>query len=146
MSKEWKLGFISFVVCGGQIEKHCGLADEFNLCITLINLFEKQTGYDARGSLVKIMPVRTAISKSHPMLSGYITAEELGNVPDPRYCFFISRLLFAAYEEVAPFPLAALDFHKLIKLQHPPLAAGPSLAALVEQGLSRMIDTFFVIS
>ena len=92
------------------------------------------------------MPVRTAISKSHAMLSGYISPEELGNVPAHRSCFFISRLLFAAYEEVALFPLAALDFHKLIELQHSPLAASPSLAAFVEQGLSRMIDTFFVIS
>ena len=146
MSKEWKLGFVSLVVCRGQIEKHGGLADEFNLCITLINLLEKQTRYDARRSLIKIMPVRTAFSRSHPMLSGYISAEELGNVPDLRYCFFISRLLFAAYEEVALFPLASLDFHKLVELQHSPLAARPSFAAFVEQGLSRMMDTFFVIS
>ena len=146
MSKEWKLGFVSFVVCGGQIEKHGGLADEFNLCIILIDLLEEQTRYDARRSLIEIMPVRTAISKSHLMLSGYISAEDFGNVPDLRYCFFVSRLLFAAYEEVALFPLAALDFHKLIELQHSPLATRPSFAAFVEQGLSRMIDTFFIIS
>ena len=146
MSKEWKLGFVSFVVCGGQIEKHGGLADEFNLCIILIDLLEEQTRYDARRSLIEIMPVRTAISKSHLMLSGYVSAKDFGNVPDLRYCFFISRLLFAAYEEVALFPLAALDFHKLIELQHSPLATRPSFAAFVEQGLSRMIDTFFIIS
>ena len=146
MSKEWKLGLVSFVVCGGQIEKHGGLADEFNLCIILIDLLEKQTRYDARRSLIEIMPVRTPLSKSHLMLSGYISAEEFGNVPDLRYCFFISRLLFAAYEEVALFPLAALDFHKLIELQHSPLATRPSFAAFVEQGLSWMIDTFFIIS
>ena len=146
MSKEWKLGLVSFVVCGGQIEKHGGLADEFNLCIILIDLLEEQTRYDARRSLIEIMPVRTPLSKSHLMLSGYISAEEFGNVPDLRYCFFISRLLFAAYEEVALFPLAALDFHKLIELQHSPLATRPSFAAFVEQGLSWMIDTFFIIS
>ena len=58
----------------------------------------------------------------------------------------MSRLLFATYEEVPLFPLAALDFHKLIELQHSPLAARPSFATFVEQGLSRMINTFFAIS
>ena len=114
--------------------------------MNLIDLLEEQTRYDARRSLIKIMPVGTAISKSHLMLSGCISAEEVGNVPDLRYCFFMSRLLFAAYEEVALFPLAALDSHELIELQHSPLAARPSFAAFVEQGLSRMMDTFFVIS
>ena len=63
MSKEWKLGFVSFVVCGGQIEKHGGLANEFNLCIDLIDLLEEQARYNGRRSLIEIMPVRIAFSK-----------------------------------------------------------------------------------
>ena len=38
MSKQWKLGFVSFVVYGGQIQKHGGFADEIDLCMNLIDL------------------------------------------------------------------------------------------------------------
>ena len=57
MSKQWELGSVSSVVFGGQIQKHGGLANEFNLCLILIDLLEEQTRYNARRSLIEIMPV-----------------------------------------------------------------------------------------
>ena len=70
LSKQWKFRVISSVVFGGQIQKHGGLVDEFNLCMTIIDLLEEQTRYYARRRLVKIMPVNTAINKSHFIISG----------------------------------------------------------------------------
>lgn len=57
MTKQRELGFVPFVVCSGQIQKHGGLANEFNLCMVLIDLLKEQTRYNRRGSLIKIMPV-----------------------------------------------------------------------------------------
>lgn len=42
--------------------------------------------------------------------------------------------------------LAAGDLHKLLKLQHPSLAAGPSFAALVENGLARVVLALLVVA
>lgn len=48
---------------------------------------------------------------------------------------FLALLFAPASDEQVPgFGLAALDLHELIKLEHPPLAAGISLATLMEDG------------
>ena len=65
MSKQWKLGFVSFVVYSGQIQKHGGFTDEIDLCMNLIDLLQEQARYYACWSLIEIMPVRTAVSMSH---------------------------------------------------------------------------------
>jgi len=38
--------------------------------------------------------------------------------------------------------LATLDLHEFVEFQDPPLATCPSLTALMEQRLARMIDAF----
>lgn len=70
MSKQWKLGFVSFVVYGGQIQKHGGFADEIDLCMNLVDLLQEQADYNARRSLIEIMPVRTAVSMSQLLIFG----------------------------------------------------------------------------
>lgn len=38
------------------------------------------------------------------------------------------------------------NLQELVELQHPALAAGPSLAALVEDGVARVVDALLVVA
>lgn len=40
--------------------------------------------------------------------------------------------------------LAAFNVHELVKLQHPPLTAGPSFAAFVEDRPARMMNALLI--
>lgn len=70
------------------------------------------------------------------------------HLPDIRYDFLTtSAILFpTAHEQVLILGLAALNLHELIKLQNPPLAARVTLASLVENWYSWVVDTFLVVS
>jgi hypothetical protein len=49
--------------------------------------------------------------------------------------------LSAPHEQVPVFGLASLNVHELVKLEDAPLATAPALAALVEDGCTRMMHT-----
>lgn len=59
--------------------------------------------------------------------------------------FLLAGRLALAHEEMSRLRLASLDLHELVKLQHPPLAARPSLAALVEDGRSGMVHALLLV-
>lgn len=55
-------------------------------------------------------------------------------------------LLLAADEQMLLLGLAAWHPQEVVELQHPPLAARPSFASLVEDGLTGVVGALFVIS
>ena len=50
--------------------------------MNLIDLLQEQARYNARRSLIEIMPVRTAVSMSQLLIFEYITTLEFANLPD----------------------------------------------------------------
>lgn len=69
----------------------------------------------------------------------------VGILPDAFHLLFASWLSLAN-KEMSRLLLASLDLHELVKLQHPPLAARPPFATLMEDWLARVMHTFFLIS
>ena len=64
--------------------------------------------------------------------------------PHGLYLLLASRLALTN-KQMLLLLLTPLDFQKLVKLQHPPLAARPSLASFVENRLPGMVHAFFLV-
>ena len=63
-----------------------------------------------------------------------------------RFHLFLARWLPLSNEQMLRLLRAALDLQELVKLQHPLLAARPALAALVEDGLSGVVDALLLLT
>lgn len=68
----------------------------------------------------------------------------LDNLPD-RLNLLLAWRLSLANKHVPRLLRASGDLQELIKLQHPPLAAGPSFATLMEDRLARVVHTILVV-
>jgi hypothetical protein len=55
-------------------------------------------------------------------------------------------LLSAPYEQMPSLGLAPLNVHELVEFKHPPLAAAPTFASLVEYRRSRMMHAALALS
>ena len=67
------------------------------------------------------------------------------HAPD-RFHLLFARVLGLAHKHVLRLLCAARDPQELIELEHAALAAGPTLAALVEDWLAGVVDALLLIT
>lgn len=117
---------------------------EVDFGIGLVDFLEVKRDVHRCWGLIKVISVRPVTGQSEKPGMLIVAVIDGRHSPHCLYLLLASRLALAN-KQMLLLLMAPLDFQKLVKLQHPLLAARPSLAPFVENRLPGMMHAFLLL-